>query len=269
MIGSTDSRAALATAAENNFFGKHSGVEPSPGRWQHPVGKAGEHIVRGWQQASSGYAAVWATDNTRESLWDAIKRREVYATTGPRMTVRLFGGWDFEATDADQPDIAAIGYTRGAPLGGELSRAEGRSPRFLVSASKDSLGANLDRVQIIKVWTDAKGEARESVIDVAWSGDRRPGSDGSLPPVGTTVDTQAASWSNSIGDPQLTAVWADPDFDPKEGALYYARVLEIPTPRWTAYDRKRFGVEMPAEVPLTTQERAYTSPIWYRPGSKP
>jgi len=266
MIGSTDSHTALATADEDNFFGKHSGVEPSADRWKHTVGKAGEQIVRGWQQASSGYAAVWARDNTREALWDAIKRREVYATTGPRITVRLFGGWDFESADALRPDLAGTGYDKGVPMGGQLSPGkQDRAPTFLVSASKDSQGANLDRIQIVKGWLDDSGATHEKNYDVAWSDERRPGSDGRLPPVGNTVDTIGATWRNTIGQSQLATVWTDPDFDPGSPAFYYARVIEIPTPRWTAYDRKRFGADMPAEVPMTTQERAYTSPIWYRP----
>jgi hypothetical protein len=265
MIGSTDAHTALATAAEDNFFGKHSSVEPNPDRWRHPVGKARNYVVPGWRQAASGYAAVWARDNTRDALWDAIKRREVYATTGPRMTVRLFGGWDFTPDDARHPDLAALGYARGVPMGGELVAAAGRTPTFLVAASRDSVGANLDRIQMVKIWLDASGESREAIYDVAWSGDRRPGADGRLPPVQDTVDRASATRRNSAGEPQLAAIWSDPDFDPAIGAVYYARVLQILTPRWTAYDRLRFGVEMDDEVPMTTQERAYTSPIWYHP----
>ena len=266
MIGSTDSHTALATAGENNFFGKHSGVEPHPGRWQHPVGRAGEQLVLGWQMASSGYAAVWAQENTREALWDAIKRREVYATTGTRMTVRFFGGWNFTAADAEQADLAAAGYAGGVPMGGEIGPGKmGAAPRFLVAASRDSLGANLDRIQIVKGWADENGATHEKVYDVCWSGDRRPGADGKLTPEGDTVSIEGATWRNTIGAPQLAAVWQDPDFDARQAAFYYARVLEIPTPRWTAYDRQRFGEAMDARVPMTTQERAYTSPIWYHP----
>ncbi len=264
MIGSTDSHTGLATADEDNFFGKHSGVEPGPERWQHPVGKAGDVIVRGWQQASSGYAAVWAQDNSRQALWDAIKRREVYATTGPRMTVRLFGGWSFTAEDALHPDIAAVGYSKGVPMGGELGPGGKNAPGFLVRASKDSQGANLDRVQIVKGWIDNSGASHEKIYDVTWAGARKPGADGRLPPIGSSVDIATVSWRNDIGEPQLSAVWRDPDFDPGQSAFYYARVLEIPTPRWTAYDRQRFEAEMTQDVPMTTQERAYTSPIWYR-----
>jgi hypothetical protein len=270
MVGSTDSHTGLSTADEDNFFGKHSGVEPGPDRWKHPVGRAGDQVARGWQLASSGYAAVWARDNTREALWDAIERREVYATTGPRITVRLFGGWAFDAGDALLPDVAGAGYRKGVPMGGELTRddraaAPDQRPDFRIAASRDPLGANLDRIQVVKGWLDDRGETHETVYDVVWAGDRRPGPDGRLPPIGNTVDVADASWRNSIGEAQLSVVWSDPDFDPSRPGFYYARVLEIPTPRWTAYEAKRFGVAMDDDVPMVTQERAYTSPIWYRP----
>jgi hypothetical protein len=266
MIGATDSHTALATAEEDNFFGKHSGVEPNPGRWRHPVGKAGDQVVAGWQQASSGYAAVWATENTRDALWDAIKRREVYATTGTRMTVRFFGGWDFQPEHATTPDIASRGYAHGVPMGGELPvpADAGRAPAFLVMASKDPVGANLDRLQVVKGWLDEAGQPREQVYDIAWSAGRMPDRNGRLPDVGSTVDVAAARWSNSIGAPQLATVWTDPDFNPARPAFYYARVIEIPTPRWSAYDARRFGIQMDPDVPMQTRERAYTSPIWYR-----
>ncbi|MCZ6831066.1 MAG: DUF3604 domain-containing protein, partial [Gammaproteobacteria bacterium] len=266
MIGSTDSHTSLSAVQEDNFFGKHSGVEPGPDRWQHLVGKAGEKVVSGWEQASSGYAAVWARENTREALWDAIKRKEVYATTGSRMTVRFYGGWGFTGADAGHPDIARIGYSQGVPMGGKLPPgSKGAAPSFLVAASKDAIGANLDRVQIVKGWLDAQGSSHEKVYEVSWAGSRRLDSDGKLPPLGSSVNVAEASWENSIGAPQLTAVWQDPDFDATEHAFYYARVLEISTPRWTAYDARRYGIKMGSEVPMVTQERAYTSPIWYTP----
>ncbi len=268
MIGSTDSHTALATAAEDNFFGKHSGVEPGPDRWKQPVGKSGDRVVLGWEQVASGYAAVWATDNTREALWDALKRREVYATTGSRITVRLFGGWSFEAEDALDPDLARTGYAKGVPMGGILpAKGTREAPGFLVAASRDPRGANLDRIQIIKGWVDAEGETHERVHDVVWSDSDRRKADasGRPPPAGNTVDTASASWKNSIGAAELAAVWHDPAFDPAQRAFYYARVIEIPTPRWTAYDAARFGVTMDDGVPMVTQERAYTSPIWYSP----
>ena len=270
MIGSTDAHTSLAAVEEDNFFGKHSGVEPEPHRWEHVViasPKDPDLTVYGWQQASGGYAAVWATENTREAIFDALVRKEVYATTGSRMWVRFFGGWDFVEEDALNRLPAGIGYTKGVPMGGDLLDAPaGKSaPTFLVAALKDSYSGNLDRIQIIKGWLDASGKTHEKVYDVVWSGDRQPGADGKLPPVGNTVDVKNATWTNTIGAPELIGVWKDPDFDPGEKAFYYCRVLEIPTPRWTAYEAKRFGVEMSKEVPMVTQERAYTSPIWYTP----
>jgi hypothetical protein len=220
----------------------------------------------GWEQAASGYAAVWATENTREAIFDAMERRETYATTGSRMIVRFFGGWDFEAGDASNRMPARIGYGKGVPMGGDLRNAPaGKAPTFLIAAIKDPIGANLDRYQVIKGWLDDKGELHERVYDVAWSGDRKPGGDGKLPPVGNTVDVKKATWTNNIGATELIAVWKDPDFNPSQKAFYYGRVIEIPTPRWTAYDAKYFGLKLDPDVPMVTQERAYTSPIWYTP----
>jgi hypothetical protein len=268
MVGSTDSHTSLATAEEENFFGKHSGKEPAPERWSKLVGEMGEVRIYGWEQVSSGYAAVWATENTREAIFDAMKRKEVYGTTGPRMTVWFFGGWDFEESDAQARTPGAIGYSKGVSMGGDLHKApKGKAPTFLVAALKDPYSGNLDRIQIVKGWLDGNGKTHEKVYDVVW-GDadkRKPGTDGKLPPVGNTVDVANATWTNTIGDTELITVWKDPDFNPKQRAFYYARVIEIPTPRWTAYDAKRYGVKMSDEVPMTTQERAYTSPIWYTP----
>jgi hypothetical protein len=268
MIGSTDSHTAMAAVEEENFFGKHSGVEPEPHRWEHVVIEAPdpEYTVMGWQQAASGYAAVWATENTREAIFDAMKRKETYATTGSRMTVRFFGGWDFTEQDTLSRLPADAGYARGVPMGGDLNSApKGQSPTFLVAARKDPYSGNLDRIQIVKGWMDAKGKTHEKIYDVAWSGDRIPGTDGKVPPVGNTVDVENATWTNTIGASELISVWVDPDFDADVPAFYYARVIEIPTPRWTAYEAMRFDVEMSDNVPMTTQERAYTSPIWYSP----
>jgi Protein of unknown function (DUF3604) len=223
----------------------------------------------GWEQTSSGHAAVWATENTREALFDAMERRETYATTGPRMIVRFFGGWDFETADAQSRSPGVVGYQKGVPMGGDLRNAPpGRAPGFLVAALKDPIGANLDRIQIVKGWITRDGKLEEKVYDVVWANaDRRkPGPDGKLPPVGNTVDVGNATWTNTIGDPELITMWRDPEFDPTQRAFYYARVLEIPTPRWTAYDAKYFGIQMPKEVPMSMQERAYTSPIWFTPG---
>ena len=269
-IGSTDAHTSLSAVEEENFFGKHSGVEPEPHRWEHLVIEAPDPdlSIYGWQQAASGYAAVWATENTREAVFDAMMRKETYATTGPRMIVRFFGGWNFGDKDAQSRLPAGVGYEKGVPMGGDLRPApDGKSPTFLVAAMKDPLSGNLDRIQIIKGWQDSVGKLHEKVYDVVWSDDREPGADGKLPAVGNTVDVNTATWSNSIGSPELISVWTDPDFDAVERAFYYVRVIEIPTPRWTAYEALRFGVEMSKDVPMVTQERAYTSAIWYMPKS--
>lgn len=266
MIGSTDAHTGLAAVEEDNFFGKTSSSEPSPDRANHPFVKTEKAVIMGWETTASGYAAVWASENTREAIFDAMQRRETYATTGPRMLVRFFGGYDFTPADANTRSPAVIGYTKGVPMGGDLEAAPaGKVPSFLVAALKDPIGANLDRYQIVKGWVDAKGEMQEKVYDVAWSGDRKPGADGKVPSVGSTVDVANATWTNTIGAPELIAVWTDPDFDPTQRAFYYGRVLEIPTPRWTAYDAEYFNVKMAPEVPMQMQERAYTSPIWYSP----
>jgi hypothetical protein len=267
MVGSTDSHTGLATAEEENFFGKHSGKEPKPERWSALVGEFGDIKYFGWEQVSSGYAAVWATENTRKAIFDAMKRKEVYATTGPRMTVWFFGGWNFTIDDAEARAPGIIGYSKGVSMGGNLSSArKGKSPSFLVAALRDPYRGNLDRIQIVKGWLDKKGKTHEKVYDVAVSDGRKIEADGRCKtPVGNTVNVKNATWTNTIGDSEFITAWKDPDFDPKQRAFYYARVIEIPTPRWTAYDAKRYGVKMSDEVPMITQERAYTSPIWYTP----
>jgi len=265
MIGSTDSHTSLAAVQENNFFGKHSGAEPSPERMMHPFMATEEGAIMGWQQVASGLAAVWAKENTREALFDAMERKEVYATTGSRMMVRFFGGWDFTDKDLNNREPAFAGYEKGVPMGGDLPAGKtGKAPSFMVFALRDPIGGNLDRIQIIKGWYDGK-QQHEKVYDVAWSGDRQPGKDGKVPAVGNTVDAKTASWTNTIGASELGGVWTDPDFDPQQKAFYYARVLEIPTPRWSTYDAFRFGVPIPEGAPVSTQDRAYTSPIWYTP----
>ena len=268
MTGGTDVHNSLSSIEEDNFMGKHMIQEPHPERWEH-VSKQGFGKTRyTWQYTAAGYAAVWATENTREALWDAMKRREVYATSGSRITVRFFGGWSFAAEDAETRYLAKIGYTKGVPMGMDLTGPPtGEAPSFLVAAMKDPSSGNLDRIQMIKGWLDADGNTHERIYDVAWGdADRRTvGADGKLAPVGDTVDVPRATWTDSIGDPNLAAVWQDPDFDPSEPAFYYARVIEIPTPRWTAYDALRYGVKMSDDVPMKHQERAWTSPIWYTP----
>lgn len=270
MIGSTDSHTGLATAEEDNFFGKVTTMEPSKHRLTKVFLKNPRTglVKMEWEVAAAGYAAVWATENTREAIFDAMERREVYATTGSRMVVRFFGSWNFEAADANSRMPAAIGYDKGVPMGGDLTKAPaGKAPSFLIAALKDPIGANLDRIQVVKGWLDSKGEVHEQVYDVVWSDadTRKPGTDGKLPPVGDTVDVANATWSNTIGDPELITVWTDPNFDAQQRAFYYARVIEIPTPRWTAYDAKRYGVEPLPGTKMKLQERAYTSPIWYTP----
>lgn len=264
MIGSTDAHTGLATSTEDNFFGKFPESEPRPER---VTNKMAGQLQESWQLGASGLAAVWAPENTREALFAAFKRREVYATTGSRIVVRFFGGFDYQPADIDRPDYASIGYAKGVPMGGDLMRAPaGKAPVFMVAAAKDPDEANLDRIQIIKGWLDAKGQAQERIYDVALSDGRKVDpKTGKAPPVGNTVDVANASYTNSIGDPELTAVWSDPDFDPKSRAFYYVRVLEIPKPRWTAYDAKFFKLNLPKTIPMTLQDRAYTSPIWYHP----
>ncbi|MCL7989554.1 MAG: DUF3604 domain-containing protein [marine benthic group bacterium] len=275
MVGSTDSHTSLATTTEDNFFGKATPAEPgTEGRFDEmitgymPDPEGRDYAIRHYQGSASGLAAVWARENTREALWDAMERKEVYATTGTRMIVRVFAGWDFEEEDLDRWDFAATGYQQGVPMGGELTDARGSrdAPVFMIRALRDPDGANLDRIQMVKGWLNAAGSTDERVYDVVWSGNREPGSDGKLPPVGNTVDVEAASYTNAIGEPILFGFWEDPDFDPDQRAFYYVRVLEIPTPRWTTYDAAFFGVERPDDVPASIQERAYTSPIWYTPG---
>jgi len=274
MIGSTDSHTSLATTTEDNFFGKITGLEPTgePDRYNEVItGRFVDNPAQqnlAWATSASGLAAVWAPENTREALWDAMSRKEVYATTGTRLLVRVFAGYDFVADDVQRHDFAKYGYQKGVPMGGDLSAAPtGKAPTLLIRALRDPDGANLDRIQIVKGWLDERGELHEHVYDVAWSGDRRPGSDGKLPPVGSTVNVPNASYTNTIGAPLLLGYWKDPDFNARQRAFYYVRVIEIPTPRWTTYDAKFFGIDIPEGAPTAIQERAYTSPIWYTPGS--
>jgi hypothetical protein len=273
MIGSTDSHTGLSTAEEDNFFGKIVALEPTvnPIRFDEPlVGRFSENVsdkTYAWQTGAAGLAAVWARENTREAIWDALARKEVFATTGTRMRVRVFGGWDFQKSDLDRSDFARYGYEKGVPMGGDLAGAPAdRKPGFLIRAVRDPEGANLDRVQVVKGWVDVNGTMHERVYDIAWSGDRKLGKDDKLPPVGSTVNAPDASYTNAIGSPFLQVFWADEDFDPAQHAFYYVRVIEIPTPRWTTYDAKIFGVKIPEGAPVDVQERAYTSPIWYAPG---
>jgi hypothetical protein len=265
MVGATDAHTGLTAVEEDNFFSKSSSIEPNPHRVFHPFVETENGAYEGPTIQAGGYQGVWARENTREAIWDAMARKETYASTGPRITVRLFGGYEFEDDDLRNRVPAHIGYRKGVPMGGDLAASDGKAPNFMVYALRDPIGANLDRIQIVKGWMDAKGDLHEKVYDVVWSGDRQPGADGKLPSVGNTVDEEAATWSNSIGAAELATIWTDPDFDPDEQAFYYARILEIPTPRWVLYDKLRFGIELPEDAQTIHQERAYTSPIWYSP----
>jgi hypothetical protein len=275
MVGSTDTHTSLPTANEYNFFGKATLVEPSadPDRLNEmitgvlPDPQGRDYAIRHYQALAAGLAGVWATENTRAALWDAMKRKEVYATTGTRMMVRVFAGWDFQADDVHLADFARHGYSHGVPMGGDLSQAPGgKAPTFVVRVLRDPDGANLDRVQIVKGWLDGRGKTHERVYDIAVSDGRKIGRDGRCKvPVGNTVNVGQASYKNTIGEPLFLSYWKDPDFDPQQRAFYYVRVLEIPTPTWVARDVAFFGVEAPADAVLVHQERAYTSPIWYTP----
>ena len=272
MVGSTDSHTGLSTAQEDNFFGKHTMAEPKPSRMEHPFLANEKGTIWGWGMVASGLAAVWAKDNTRESIFDAMARKEVYATTGSRMAVRFFGGWDYSDTDLSSRNPAFAGYEKGVPMGGDLTKSSGNAPSFMVYALRDPIGGNLDRIQIIKGWMDKDGKTHEQVYNVAWSnnlgagkGARTLSKDGKLPPIGNTVDAKTANFTNTIGSSELGAVWTDITFDPNQKAFYYARVIEIPTPRWSTIEAFRFGIPIPEGAPVSTQERAYTSPIWYTP----
>jgi len=270
MIGSTDSHTSLATAAEDNFYGKHSaGMEPQADRWKDAVGGRGKFTVPGFMMAASGYAAVWATENTREGIWDAIQRKEVYATTGSRMTVRFFGGWDFTEDDLQASNMSDIGYSKGVPMGATLLQSSTGAPVFMLQTAKDPNGANLDRLQVIKGWEDSDGAVHEKVFNVAWSNPelRSMDASGDIADIPSTVDEAKATYSHKYGAAELTALWQDPEFSAEQKAFYYVRALEVPSPRWTAYDAAKFDVEMAPYVKKTTQDRAYSSPIWYEPSN--
>ena len=269
MIGGSDAHVGVSPAREDNFFGEFANGLPSPERWKTPIatGADGKPVISVWQEQAAGLGGVWARENTREAIWDALKRKEVFATTGDRSIVRVFAGWDFVPADLDRPDFAANGYAHGVPMGGNLIKAPaGRRPVFMVQALRDPDGPNLDRIQIIKGWLGKDGKTQERIFDVAVSGGRKIGPDGRCKtPVGNTVDVPNATYTNTIGAAMLSAYWKDPEFDATQRAFYYVRVIQIPTPRWTAYDQKRFGIKMADYVPMTVTDRAYTSPIWYTP----
>jgi hypothetical protein len=274
MIGASDSHTSMATTREENSFGKASLVEPGTGEARYLNKVTGivdsldgsDTAIRHYQSLASGLAGVWSKENSRGAIWDAMKRREVYATTGTRMTVRLFAGWDYAKDDIMRPDFAARGYAGGVPMGGELNAAPAdKAPIFMVRAMADPDGANLDRIQIVKGWLGTNGELQEKVYDVACANDRGISKGRCKKAVGNTVDVDAATYTNDIGDVAMNAWWHDPDFRASERAFYYVRVLEIPTPTWLAYDKAHFGIDLPADATLIHQERAYTSPVWYTP----
>lgn len=266
MIGSTDSHTGLATGDDDNFYGKFSANEPNAVRASAPQTLGAQKAERfGWNYLAGGYAAVWAKANTRTAIFDAMMRREVYATSGPRILLRFFGGWDFSDADLKR-NMAKTGYKRGVPMGSDLKDGKG-APKFMLSALKDPMGANLDRIQVVKGWVDGSGKLQEKVFNVVWSSPekRKLGADGKIPAVGDTVNLAKASYANSIGAPELKTVWEDPEFNPRLMAFYYVRVLEIPTPRWVVYDALRYGAKLLPGTELKAQERAYSSPIWYNP----
>jgi len=265
MIGSTDSHTGMASAEEDNFWGKMA-LDSTPENTFDKKKLIIPPKTYGMDMGAAGLAAVWAEENTREAIFDAFKRKETYATTGTRLRVRFFGGWEFNEADAHASNLAKIGYEKGVPMGGDLTPVPNdKAPQFLIQAVKDPNHANLDRVQVIKGWVDDKGFPKEKIYDVALSDNRKVGKYGKVKPVGNTVNLKNATWSDTIGDAQLATVWTDPDFDPKTSAFYYVRVLQIPTPRHTLYDAVALGVEHPKDFPATIQERAYSSPIWYTP----
>ena len=269
LSAATDTHTGLATSREENYFGKYAKTEPKGDRHDYEVIPASDPALRivTSQELASGLTAVWSRENTRGAILDGMKRKEVYATTGTRIRVRVFAGWDFEADEVSMHDFVAQGYRRGVPMGGDLMKApEGEAPKFMIRALRDPDGANLDRVQIIKGWLDKDGKTHERIYDVAVSDGRKIGKDGRCKtPVGNTVNVEKATYTNTIGDAVMAAYWQDPNFDPGQHAFYYVRVLEIPTPRWTTYDAAFYGIKRPDNVPASIQDRAYTSPIWYAP----
>ena len=262
VVGASDSHAAMTPTRADHYNGAHGMVDALPALRLSCAFCKGANDMRRF--GNMGLTAVWARQNTREDIWDGIARKETYATSGPRMKVRFFGGWNLAAVSPGKEGWIEASYAKGVPMGGDLPKAaHGKAPQFLVWAVKDPDGANLDRVQIVKVWSRG-GKNEEKVIDVAWSGDRhKDPKTGKVPAVGNTVDVKNASYANTIGAVELKGKWRDPAFDPKAPAAYYVRVLEIPTPRWSTYDAKMTGKPIPEGLPAAVQQRAYTSPIWY------
>lgn len=265
-IGDSDTHNAAASHEEFNFTGKFAFENNAKERLTGVPGSPAGQVQQIQEFSSAGLAGVWAAQNTREAIWDAMQRKETFATSGPMMKVRFFGSFDYATDDVAKPDFLKLAYGRGVPMGGDLKPGAGKAPTFLVTAIKDPKSGNLDRIQIVKGWLDAEGKQHEKVYDVAWSGDRAIGADGKLPAVGDSVDLETATVGSDIGAAELATAWTDPEFDPAQRAFYYARVIEVPTPRWNTYDAVRTGMAPLTKVPATIQERAWSSPIWYAPG---
>jgi hypothetical protein len=265
-IGDTDTHNAAASHEEFNYTGKFAFENNAKERLTGVPGAPAGQIQQIQEFSSGGLAGVWAPQNTREAIWDAMQRKETFATSGTMIKVRFFGSFDYAPDDVKKPDFIKHAYAKGVPMGGDLKPGAGKAPTFLVMASKDPKSGNLDRIQIVKGWLDAAGKQHEKIYDVAWSGDRKIAANGKLPTVGTSIDLKNATYTDAIGAPQLATGWTDPDFKPGERAFYYARVLEIPTPRWNTYDAVRMKMAPLTKVPATLQERAWSSPIWYTPG---
>ena len=263
LIGSTDAHTGLSTSEEGNFWGKMAS-DSTPETKERLGAKLRSN---GWNMSASGIAAVWAEENTREAIYAAFKRKEVYATSGPRLRVQMFAGWDFPEGAESSESFSVIGSQFGVPMGGDLTAGDndGKAPVFLLRAVKDPLGANLDRLQVVKGWIDSAGQQQEKVYNVAWSDDRQLDASGNLSPVGNTVDLSSGRYDNSIGQPEFSLRWTDPDFGPQQSAFYYVRVLQIPTPRNGLLDSLALELDEPPRGAKTIQERAYSSPIWYQP----
>ncbi len=264
VIGSTDCHNGASNIEEDNNIGKSGLQDPTPEIRMSDM-KSGTRTRKG---AVGGVAGVWAKENTREAIFEAFQRKEVFATSGPRIKVRFFASWDFDSLNLAQANLDSIAYALGVPMGGDLKKESietTKAPSFLITAIKDGEGANLDRIQVIKGWVDKAGQTHEKIFNVAWSDNRTLNPDGKLPAVGNTVDLKTATYSNDIGAIKLQTIWKDPTFDASLSAFYYLRVLEIPTPRWTTYDAVTLGVDVAKDVPTTIQERAWSSPIWYNP----
>jgi hypothetical protein len=258
MAGGTDSHIGISAVKETQFAGK-SGHDSKP---ENRSGPSGIGASRGWDMGAAGFTAVWAPENTREAIFEAFKRREVYASTGPRIRLQVFGGYDFVESDISNPDLSGVGLEKGVPMGGDLYAIDGRTPGFIIAALKDPEGANLDRVQVIKGWLNADGSTSEKIYDVALSNGRTDGAEA----VGNTVDLTTGTYTNTIGESQFAVYWSDPSFEPGQSAFYYVRVLEIPTPRYSLLDAVNLGVDVKETGrPSTIQERVYSSPIWYNP----